>query len=149
MRLVCRAFVETVLLLILNPPSLQIINFIITDFFLFFNRIKNGHFREFVHKWTLLKIYPLNQQGENDTLSSANARREDLFMSCADKADLVVDQANIRRQLDELQQELQDRYCDLGKSLLELVEKEDKEIGALVDKIVETKRQLLGLPEKE
>lgn len=70
-------------------------------------------------------------------------------MSCADKADLVVDQADIRRQLDELQQELQDRYCDLGKSLLELVEKEDKEIGALVDKIVETKRQLLGLPEKE
>ena len=39
-------------------------------------------------------------------------------MSCADKADLVVDQADIRRQLDELQQELQDRYCDLGKSLL-------------------------------
>lgn len=70
-------------------------------------------------------------------------------MSCADKAGLVVDQADIRRQLDELQQELQDRYCDLGKSLLELVEKEDKEIGALVDKIVETKRQLLGLPEKE
>ena len=66
-------------------------------------------------------------------------------MSCAGN----IDQADISRQLDELQQELQDRYCDLGKSLLELVGREDKEIGALVDKIIETKRQLLGLPENE
>lgn len=70
-------------------------------------------------------------------------------MRCSSKAEPTADRADISRQLDELQQELQERYCDLGKSLLELAEKEDKKIGALVDKIVETKRQLLGLPETE
>ena len=70
-------------------------------------------------------------------------------MSSTSKAAPVVDQADISRQLDELQQELQNRYCDLGKSLLELAEKEDREIGTLVDKIVKTKRLLLGLPETE
>ena len=70
-------------------------------------------------------------------------------MSSTSKAGPVVDQADINRQLDELQQELQNRYCDLGKSLLELAEKEDREIGTLVDQIVKTKRQLLGLPETE
>lgn len=66
-------------------------------------------------------------------------------MGCADKTAPAADQA----ELDELQRELQDRYCALGKNLLELVEKEDREIGALVDKIIETKRHLLGLPKTE
>lgn len=70
-------------------------------------------------------------------------------MSCVSEEAPVMDQEDISRQLDELQRELQDRYCDLGKSMLEFIEKEDKEIGALVDEIIRTKRQLLGLLETE
>ena len=47
--------------------------------------------------------------------------------------------------LSEMEAALNEHYCDVGKSLLELAEKEDKEINQLVDQIIETRRQLTAL----
>ena len=35
----------------------------------------------------------------------------------------------LTRQLDQKEQELQEKYCDVGKSIMEKIEKENKEIG--------------------
>lgn len=43
---------------------------------------------------------------------------------------------------------LNERYCDIGKSLLEFAEKEDKEINQLVDQIIETRRRIAALQKK-
>ena len=59
--------------------------------------------------------------------------------------------AEIRRlsqSLDEMEAALSEHYCDIGKSLLELAEKEDKEINRLVDQIIETRRRLTVLQKK-
>lgn len=54
----------------------------------------------------------------------------------------------LTQSLDELEAALSEHYCDIGKSLLELAEKEDKEINRLVDQIIETRRRLTVLQKK-
>lgn len=55
---------------------------------------------------------------------------------------------NLVQSLSEMETALNERYCDIGKSLLEIAEKEDKEINQLVDKIVETRKELAVLQKK-
>ena len=45
----------------------------------------------------------------------------------------------------EMEAALNEHYRDIGKSLLEFAEKEDREINQLVDQIIETRRQLTAL----
>ncbi len=55
-------------------------------------------------------------------------------------------QLEIRRltqQLNHMEQELQEKYCDVGKYVLEKVEKENREIDQLVDQVIEVKRELV------
>jgi predicted DNA-binding ribbon-helix-helix protein len=40
---------------------------------------------------------------------------------------------------------LNDHYCNVGKQLLEMAEREDQEINNLVDKIIDVKKQLSAL----
>jgi hypothetical protein len=40
---------------------------------------------------------------------------------------------------------LNERYCNIGKQLLEMAEQEDQEINSLVDQIIEVKKQLYEL----
>lgn len=51
----------------------------------------------------------------------------------------------LEQSLSEMEAALNEHYCDIGKSLLELAEKEDKEINQLVDQIIETRRQITAL----
>lgn len=48
----------------------------------------------------------------------------------------------LEQSLSEMEAQLNEHYCDIGKSLLELAEKEDKEINHLVDQIIETRKQI-------
>ena len=54
----------------------------------------------------------------------------------------------LEQSLSEMEAALTEHYCDIGKSLLELAEKEDKEINQLVDQIIETRRQIAALQKK-
>lgn len=54
----------------------------------------------------------------------------------------------LEQSLSEMEAELQEHYCDIGKRLLELAEKEDKEVNRLVDQIIETRRQLATLQQR-
>lgn len=49
----------------------------------------------------------------------------------------------LTQQLDHMEQELLERYCDVGKYVLEKLEKENKEIDQLVDQVIEVKRKLV------
>jgi predicted DNA-binding ribbon-helix-helix protein len=40
---------------------------------------------------------------------------------------------------------LSEHYCSLGKQMLEVAEREDREINQLVDQIIETRKQLSEL----
>nr|WP_326184336.1 hypothetical protein [uncultured Oscillibacter sp.] len=51
----------------------------------------------------------------------------------------------LEQSLREMEAALNEHYRDVGKSLLELAEKEDKEINQLVDQIIETRRQITKL----
>lgn len=51
----------------------------------------------------------------------------------------------LEESLREMEATLDEHYRDIGKSLLELAEKEDKEINQLVDQIIETRRQITKL----
>lgn len=46
-------------------------------------------------------------------------------------------------QLDQKEQELQEKYCDVGKSIMEKIEKENKEIDHMVDEVIQLKRKLV------
>lgn len=54
----------------------------------------------------------------------------------------------LAKSLSEMEAALNEHYCDVGKSLLELAEKEDKEINQLVDQIIETRRRIAALQKK-
>lgn len=54
----------------------------------------------------------------------------------------------LTKSLGEMEAALNEHYCDVGKSLLELAEKEDKEINQLVDQIIETRRRIAALQKK-
>lgn len=42
-----------------------------------------------------------------------------------------------------MEQELLEKYCDVGKFVLEKVEKENREIDQLVDQVIEVKKELV------
>lgn len=51
----------------------------------------------------------------------------------------------LEHDLSELEAELNDHYCTLGKQMLEAAEREDREINQLVDQIIKTRQQLSAL----
>ncbi|MDO5346233.1 MAG: hypothetical protein Q4E91_10855 [Lachnospiraceae bacterium] len=48
----------------------------------------------------------------------------------------------LSQKLDHMEQELLEKYCDVGKFVLEKVEKENREIDQLVDQVIEVKKEL-------
>lgn len=54
-------------------------------------------------------------------------------------ADAILEE---EEKLARLEYELQDRYCQMGKKLLELAVSEQEHINALVDAIIDTRRHL-------
>lgn len=60
----------------------------------------------------------------------------------------LMEVQRLEQSLGEMEAALNEHYCDIGKSLLELAEKEDKEINQLVDRIIETRRQITALQKK-
>ena len=44
---------------------------------------------------------------------------------------------------DQKEQELQEKYCDVGESIMEKIEKENKEIDHMVDEVIQLKRKLV------
>lgn len=49
----------------------------------------------------------------------------------------------LTQQLDHMEQELLEKYCDVGKFVLEKIEKENREIDQLVDQVIEVKKELV------
>lgn len=49
----------------------------------------------------------------------------------------------LTQKLDYMEQELLEKYCDVGKSILEKAEKESKEIDQLVDEVIKVKQELV------
>lgn len=49
----------------------------------------------------------------------------------------------LTQQLDHKEHELLEKYCDVGKFVMERVEKENKEIDQLVDQVIEIKKELV------
>lgn len=73
-----------------------------------------------------------------------NGGKEEVRLSANNESELSEIQ-RLEQSLSEMETKLNEHYCDIGKSLLELAEKEDKEINHLVDQIVETRRQITTL----
>ena len=48
----------------------------------------------------------------------------------------------LTKQLDHMEQELLEKFCDVGKFVLEKIEKENREIDQLVDQVIEVKKEL-------
>ena len=48
------------------------------------------------------------------------------------------------RQLDHKEHELEEKYCDVGKSIMDKLEKENQEIGHMVDEVIQLKRKLIN-----
>ncbi|MDO4326249.1 MAG: zinc ribbon domain-containing protein [bacterium] len=69
-------------------------------------------------------------------------------MSIQNETDQRAKIQSLTQSLSEMETALTEHYCDIGKSLLEIAEKEDKEINQLADKIIETRKQL-ALLQKE
>lgn len=49
---------------------------------------------------------------------------------------------SMMREIAEMEQELDDRYRELGKHLLELVDREGRSINRLVDRIVDAQKKM-------
>ena len=49
----------------------------------------------------------------------------------------------LTRQLDHKEHELEEKYCDVGKSIMDKLEKENQEIGHMVDEVIQLKRKLI------
>jgi NADH pyrophosphatase NudC (nudix superfamily) len=56
-----------------------------------------------------------------------------------------ADVQRLEHNLNKMETALNEHYCNVGKQLLEMAEREDHEINNLVDKIIETKKQLYEL----
>lgn len=52
---------------------------------------------------------------------------------------------DLSRQIAQMEQALQEAYCDLGKSVLEIAELEGRKANLLVDAIVQKRRLLCAL----
>lgn len=57
------------------------------------------------------------------------------------KRQLEIDR--LTKQLEHMEQELLEKYCDVGKFVLEKIEKENREIDQLVDRVIEVKKKLV------
>jgi uncharacterized paraquat-inducible protein A len=57
----------------------------------------------------------------------------------------AVDVRKLEHDLSEMETTLTDHYCSVGKQLLEVAEREDREINQLVDQIIEKRKQLSAL----
>jgi hypothetical protein len=55
----------------------------------------------------------------------------------------------LQHSLEEMESTLTDHYCTVGKQILEVAEREDREISDLVDQIIETKKKLSQLQKGE
>ena len=51
----------------------------------------------------------------------------------------------LEKSLGELEIELHDRYCQMGKSLMDLADSEGREIDKILDRIIDTKKKLSGI----
>lgn len=69
-------------------------------------------------------------------------------MSTRNDPERGVEVQRLAQSLSEMEAALNEHYCDIGKSLLELAEKKDKEINQLVDQIIETRRRIAALQQK-
>lgn len=49
----------------------------------------------------------------------------------------------LTHRLDHMERELLEKYCDVGKYVLEKLEKENREIDQLVDQVIEVKKELV------
>lgn len=49
----------------------------------------------------------------------------------------------LTKRLDHMEQKLLEKYCDVGKTVLEQVEKENREIDQLVEQVIEVKKELV------
>lgn len=63
-------------------------------------------------------------------------------------AERAMEVQRLTKSLGEMEAALNEHYCDVGKSLLEFAEKEDKEINQLVDQIIETRRKIAALQKR-
>lgn len=50
--------------------------------------------------------------------------------------------SRLEEKLDKMELELQARYCEMGKNLLELADTEQRAIDRLLERIIQTRRQL-------
>lgn len=51
----------------------------------------------------------------------------------------------IERELRKMEHNLYEKYCEVGKGILEKAEQESKNINSIVDQIIETRRKLVEL----
>ena len=63
-------------------------------------------------------------------------------------ADRVLEERELEierltKQLDYMEQELLEKYCDVGKFVLEKVERENREIDQLTDQVIKVKKELI------
>lgn len=63
-------------------------------------------------------------------------------------ADKVLEEKELEierltKQLDHMEQELQEKYCDVGKFVLEKIERENREIDQLTDQVIKVKKELI------
>lgn len=49
----------------------------------------------------------------------------------------------LTKQLDHMEQELLEKYCDVGKFVLEKIERENREIDELTDQVIKVKKELI------
>lgn len=49
----------------------------------------------------------------------------------------------LTKQLDHMEQELLEKYCDVGKFVLEKIERENREIDQLTDQVIKVKKELI------
>ncbi|MDO4338760.1 MAG: zinc ribbon domain-containing protein [Eubacteriales bacterium] len=49
----------------------------------------------------------------------------------------------LTKQLDHMEQELLEKYCDVGRFVLEKLERENKEIDQLTDQVIKVKKELV------
>lgn len=54
-----------------------------------------------------------------------------------------VEIQRLTQKLDHMEQDLIEKYCDVGRSILEKAEQESKEINHLVDEVVKVKQELV------
>lgn len=78
----------------------------------------------------------------------AASRKGGIDVRIQNDSDQAAEIQRLMESLTEMETALNEHYCDIGKRLLEMAEKEDREINQLVDQIVQTRRQLTILQKR-